>query len=227
MDTLLAGCLGPGSREVLDCACGIGTQAIGLALRGHRVVGADLSPVAAARATREAASRGVRLPVAAADMRHLPFSAARFDVVVCADNSVAHLLTARDAGRAIAQIRRVLRPAGVLLISARTGYAREAHPSATSPQVAMTPAGRAITFQLWDWHPDGARYDLEHFQLLSEGDRWQVQVRRTTSWAYTREELTGLLEAAGLVDLAWHEPESSGFFQPVLVARDPGEPFRG
>lgn len=30
--------------DVLDCACGIGTQAIGLAKRGYRVVGSDLSP---------------------------------------------------------------------------------------------------------------------------------------------------------------------------------------
>ncbi|GGS94535.1 hypothetical protein GCM10010206_66490 [Streptomyces cinerochromogenes] len=42
---------------VLDCSCGIGTQAIGLALRGHRVTGTDLSPRAAARAAREAARR--------------------------------------------------------------------------------------------------------------------------------------------------------------------------
>ena len=50
--------LGPGPHRVLDCSCGIGTQAIGLALAGHRVVGSDLSPVAAARATQEAAARG-------------------------------------------------------------------------------------------------------------------------------------------------------------------------
>ncbi|MGW2234226.1 class I SAM-dependent methyltransferase, partial [Streptomyces sp. NPDC001759] len=47
---LLRGELGPGPHHLLDCACGIGTQAIGLARAGHRVVGSDLSPVAAARA---------------------------------------------------------------------------------------------------------------------------------------------------------------------------------
>ena len=31
------------SPYVLDCACGIGTQTIGLAQRGHIVVGSDLS----------------------------------------------------------------------------------------------------------------------------------------------------------------------------------------
>jgi hypothetical protein len=31
------------TADVLDCSCGIGTQAIGVALRGHRVHGADIS----------------------------------------------------------------------------------------------------------------------------------------------------------------------------------------
>ncbi|MEU2630611.1 class I SAM-dependent methyltransferase, partial [Kitasatospora sp. NPDC007106] len=39
LDALLTDRLGSGPADVLDCACGIGTQAIGLALRGHRVVG--------------------------------------------------------------------------------------------------------------------------------------------------------------------------------------------
>jgi glycine/sarcosine N-methyltransferase len=48
-----------GRAAVLDCSCGIGTQAIGLALHGHHVTGTDLSPRAAARAAREAGRRGV------------------------------------------------------------------------------------------------------------------------------------------------------------------------
>ncbi len=36
--------IGDDRVEVLDCSCGIGTQAIGLAMRGYRVTGTDLSP---------------------------------------------------------------------------------------------------------------------------------------------------------------------------------------
>ncbi|MFJ8695259.1 class I SAM-dependent methyltransferase [Streptomyces roseolilacinus] len=42
--------VGPGTYDEPDCACGIGTQALGLAARGHRVTGTDLGPVAAAGA---------------------------------------------------------------------------------------------------------------------------------------------------------------------------------
>src|SRR4051812_48835926 len=80
--------IGKERAAVLDCSCGIGTQAIGLALRGHRVTGTDLSPRAATRAAREAVHRNLSLRTAVADMRRLPFPDGRFDAVVCADNAL-------------------------------------------------------------------------------------------------------------------------------------------
>ncbi|MGW6732398.1 class I SAM-dependent methyltransferase [Streptomyces sp. NPDC055013] len=212
---------------VLDCACGIGTQAIGLALRGHRVIGSDLSPRAAARAAREAARRGLSLRTAVADMRRLPFPDGQFDAVVCADNSLPHLLTEQDVHAALAEMRRVLRPAGLLLVSTRPydDLVRD-RPASTPPQVhqvADTEGGeRTVTFQLWHWHDDGEHYDLEHFQLLPAGGHWCVQVRRTTYWALGRDRLAGLAAEAGFVGLGWRMPDETGFFQPLLVARAGG-----
>jgi glycine/sarcosine N-methyltransferase len=206
--------------SVLDCSCGIGTQAIGLALRGHHVTGSDISPVAVGRAAREAGRRGLRLPVAAADMRRLPFGAARFDVVVCADNSLPHLLTETDVRTALAAMRRTLRDGGLLVISTRPyDEILRSRPVTTLPQLT----GRAITFQVWHWHDDGRHYDVELFRLLPEddgnADGWRVRVGRATYWALTQDELTGLVSEAGFAEPAWHTPESSGFFQPVLTAR--------
>ncbi|MET7730019.1 class I SAM-dependent methyltransferase [Streptomyces sp. NPDC005402] len=222
--SVLGPLLGPGPHRVLDCACGIGTQAIGLALAGHRVVGSDLSPVAAARATAEASARGAQLPTAAADMRRLPFASSVFDVVVCADNSLAHLLTAPDVKAALAGMRRVLRSDGLLLLTLRDyDEMRRTRPGAPPPQVSETSEGRVITFQLWHWHEDGEHYDQEHFQLQpGDGDDWAVRVRRTTSWALTRAQLTEFVTAAGFVDVRRHEPASSGFYQPALTARAAG-----
>ncbi|MDX3798844.1 class I SAM-dependent methyltransferase [Streptomyces sp. AK04-3B] len=220
--------IGQDRAEVLDCSCGIGTQAIGLALRGHRVTGTDLSPRAAARAAREAARRSLSLRTAAADMRRLPFSDDRFDVVVCADNSLPHLLTGQDVHAALAEMRRVLRPAGLLLVSTRPydDVLRD-RPVSTPPQVHRTAdcadgGERTVTFQLWHWHDDGERYDLEHFQLLPAGGEWRVQVRRTTYWAIGPDRLAGLAAEAGFVDARWRMPGETGFFQPMLVARADG-----
>ncbi|WP_145908462.1 class I SAM-dependent methyltransferase [Kitasatospora viridis] len=212
--------LGEGPHTVLDCSCGIGTQAIGLALAGHRVVAGDLSPVAAARARTEAAGRGARLPALAADMRRLPFRAGQFDVVLSADNSLPHLLTADDVRAALAQLRRVLREDGLLLLTVRDyDELRRTRPTSTPPQVAGTGDNQTITFQLWQWHEDGERYDLEHFQLLPNGTGWDTRVRRTTYWALTRAQLSDFAVQAGFEEPCWLEPAESGYYQPVLTAR--------
>ncbi|MFC8534975.1 class I SAM-dependent methyltransferase [Streptomyces sp. NPDC057249] len=224
---LIGTALGGGAAyDVLDCACGIGTQALGLAALGHRVTGSDLSPAAAARAAREAAGRGLGLRTAAADMTRLPFADRSFDAVVCADNSLPHLLTPEAVAAALGEMRRVLRPGGVLLVSTRPyDRLRSERPASTPPQLREEAGGRVVTFQLWHWRPDGERYDLEHFQLhpaAEGGDGWDVRTRRTTYWALTQDQLTGYARGAGLTEPAWHGPADTGFFQPVLVAHRPG-----
>ena len=219
----LGALVGPGPLRILDCSCGIGTQAIGLALAGLRVVGSDLSPVAAARAAAEAAVRGAPVPTAAADMRQLAFASSAFDVVVCADNSLAHLLTAPDVAAALAGMRRVLRDGGLLLLTLRDyDEIRRTRPGATPPQVSEDPDGRMVTFQLWHWHEDGERYDQEHFQLVPADGDWAVRVRRATSWALPRAQVEEFVTRAGFVDVRWHEPGVGGFYQPVLTARASG-----
>ena len=207
--------------RVLDCSCGIGTQAIGLArLGGASIIGTDLSPRAASRAGREAAARGVSLPTAAADMCALPFADGAFDVVLSADNSVAHLLTPAALTTGLSEMRRVLRPDGLLVLTIRDyDELREKRQTSTPPQVSEHEAGRAIAFQLWHWHPDGERYDMEHFQLVPTGaDGWDVRVRRATSWALTRAQLAEFAAGAGFRDVRWIESVDTGYYQPILTA---------
>ena len=211
-----------GRLEVLDATCGIGTQAVGLAWNGLRVVGTDLSPGAARRAAVEAVARGLDVPVAAADVRALPFADGSFDVVLSADNSFAHLLGDADLAAALGSVRRVLRDGGLLVVTLKEyAEARATRRGVTVPQVTPTAAGRAVTFQLWDWHEDGERYDFEHVQLVpSESDgAWEVRVRRATSRALLQEELTEFAVAAGFTEVVWHSAEESGYYQPVLTGR--------
>ncbi|WP_030234445.1 class I SAM-dependent methyltransferase [Streptomyces sp. NRRL S-350] len=223
LDALIRTRLGDRPAEVLDCACGIGTQAIGLAALGHHVTGTDLSPASVARATAEAAQRGLRLPTAAADMRGLPFTDGRFDVVVCADNALPHLLSAGDVRAALGEMRRVLRPGGLLLVSTRPyDELRRARPTSTPPQTTEYGGARSVVFQLWQWHEDGERYDLELFRLLRDTTgQWQVAVHRSTYWSLTRDQLSGFAVDAGLADPGWAQPAETGFFQPLLIARAP------
>ncbi|MEU9044258.1 MULTISPECIES: class I SAM-dependent methyltransferase [unclassified Kitasatospora] len=215
--------LGDRAAEVLDCACGIGTQAIGLAGLGHRVTGTDISPVASHRAAAEATRRGLALPTAAADMRQLPFPDGRFDVVVCADNALPHLLTPEDVLAGLGEMRRVLRPGGLLLLTTRPyDELRRSRPSSTAPQTAEREGQRSVVFQLWQWHEDGERYDLELFQLMpDDAGQWRVDVHRSTYWALTQAQLSAFAEEAGFAGADWRAPADTGFFQPVLIARAP------
>lgn len=57
--------------RILDCACGIGTQSLALAERGHTLTGVDLSAAAIARAQTEAQQRRLSIRFTVADMRDL------------------------------------------------------------------------------------------------------------------------------------------------------------
>src|SRR5262244_3520293 len=88
LDSVIRSILDERHRSVLDVACGIGTQSLGLAARGYAVTGSDLSPKAIDRARSEAARRDLSISFSVADMRRAYAHHAReFDIVLCADNS--------------------------------------------------------------------------------------------------------------------------------------------
>ena len=204
----------PPGGFVLDCAAGIGTQLLGLAALGHRVVGTDLSGVA----LRRVAERDAGVGVAAADMRRLPFPDATFDAVVCADNALPHLLTAPDVRQALAEMRRVAVPGGVVIVTTRDyDELRRTRPEVTPVGVHRDADAVTAGFQLWTWHPDGERYDLDHLVVTGAAGSWDVRARHSTYWAIIRAELGDLAAAAGLVDVRWLMPAESGFFQPLLL----------
>ena len=85
---------GAGVRTILDVACGIGTQSIGLARKGFAVTASDLSAGAVERARVEARRRGVEIDFSVCDMRAAHDHHGRqFDVVIACDNSIPHLLS--------------------------------------------------------------------------------------------------------------------------------------
>jgi glycine/sarcosine N-methyltransferase len=85
-----------GAADVLDCSCGIGTQAIGLARRGYRVSGTDISGRSIERPRTEAARLGAHVAFGVADFRELDEVDGTFDVVISCDNALPHLLDDAD-----------------------------------------------------------------------------------------------------------------------------------
>jgi len=223
LDALLRRCEAPPPRRVLDCACGIGTQALGLAGRGYVVHATDLSPAAVARAEREARALGVTLTTGVADMRTLDAQVAGgFHVVLALDNAVPHLLTDEDLDAAARAMASRLVPGGLLALSVRDYDTLLAQPPRfTSERVLDVPDGRRILFQLWDWAADGRTYTVHQFILRPEAGGWRTSEHTGVYRALQRVEVERALARAGLVDTRWHSPEETGFHQPVLTARRP------
>jgi ubiquinone/menaquinone biosynthesis C-methylase UbiE len=102
---------GPGLR-ILDAGCGRGEVLLACAQKGASVAGADASGAAVA-ISRETLA-GVDADVRAADLVALPWPDASFDRALLAD--VVEHLAREHAGAALAELRRVLRPGGTLVV---------------------------------------------------------------------------------------------------------------
>lgn len=170
LDTLIRAELGRGPQDgvtVLDCSCGIGTQAIGLAARGYRVHATDLSPAAVERAGREAERLGISITTGVADFRSLADQVeGQYEVVLSFDNALPHLLTDDDLRLAARNIAATTAPGGVFLASIRDYDALiETRPQFDGLRRMDGPDGPRIAFQMWEWDGDGARYTVHQFIL--------------------------------------------------------------
>ena len=204
----------PGST-ILDAACGIGTQTLGLAQLGYRVTASDVSAGAVARARAEAESRGLVVAFAMADLRHLSKSFSdSFDAVVALDNAIPHLLSDDEIRTAFVECRRVLRPRGVLLVSARDYAAIERRSPDIRPYGVRTIGDcRYSAGQVWRW--DGDHYDLTLSVTERRGDEPPVTHEfRTRYYAVPLATLERLMHEAGFATVTRRDEH---FFQPLLV----------
>ena len=206
------------TARILDCACGIGTQAIGLARLGYDVTASDISDAELEEAKARAAKRGVSLRLECADFRALSDTFAEtFDIVIAMDNALPHMLTAADLDAAAASITDRLVPGGIFVASIRDYDALlQTKPPYSPPYIHKTAGGRRVSFQTWDW--SGESYSLTQYIIEDESEltvsRFVCEYR-----AIRREELTGRLLSAGCREVNWLFPEDTGFYQPVVIAR--------
>jgi SAM-dependent methyltransferase len=208
----------PGDR-VLDAACGIGTQALGLAEAGYRVSASDLSAGAVRRLQTEMLSRGLRIDCRVDDLRVLSHAGTcSLAAVLACDNSVPHLLNDDDILMSFRAMHACLRPGGVVVISVRD-YGRIARvPLQVRPYgVQETDGDRFLAVQVWDWDADGVRYTVRMYLTHEDAHgRCDTQVLRSRYYAVSVERLAELLRQAGFTEIQRHDDV---LFQPVLTAR--------
>ena len=203
------------SARVLDCACGIGTQCIGLAALGYAVTASDFSSGALQEAKKRA---DTPIRFEQADFRALEeVFEDTFDIVIAMDNALPHMLTREDLHRAVTSITGRIRRGGAFVASIRDYDALlEQKPAYSPPYIHSTPSGRRVSFQTWDW--EGECYNLIQY-IIDDGEDLSVSKFACEYRAVRRQELTDLLKAAGCREVQWKFPEETGFYQPVVIAR--------
>jgi SAM-dependent methyltransferase len=104
-----------GYRKILDLGCGVGRHSLLFAQHDFTVTATDLSPAGLKMLAEEAGKRGLKIEMALADVRKLPFEDRSFDAVL-AFQSIYHV-DSRGMAEALAELRRVLRSKAELYLT--------------------------------------------------------------------------------------------------------------
>ena len=102
-------------RRILDLGCGTGNHSLPLARRGYEMTGVDLSADMVALARRKAEGAGIRARFETGDVRTVDLGE-RFDAAIILFAVLGYLTSDEDVAAGLANIRRHLRPGGVLVI---------------------------------------------------------------------------------------------------------------
>ena len=234
LDALIKRTWGEGQvRTILDVACGIGTQALGLAALGYQVTGSDLSRREIVRAKQEADARTLDIDFAVADMRNAfaTHGQQQFDLVIACDNSVPHLLSDADLLTAFREFYACTKPGGGCLITVRD-YETEERTGTQIKPIGVRHDGdkKHLVLQVWEFleSPPGSPllYDLSLYLITDAGGNaadppeaaCSTRVLRSRYYAVGTAALMALLEQAGFQDVARFD---DAFYQPVLLGKKP------
>ncbi len=207
------------TARILDCACGIGTQSIGLAALGYPVTASDFSDRELAEASARAGKNGVDVRFEHADFCALSDTfSEQFDIVIAMDNALPHMLTSVALESAVKSITARVRPGGIFVASIRDyDSLLEKKPPYSPPYIHKTEKGQRVSFQTWVWC--GENYQLTQY-IIDDEVNLQISKFVCEYRATRREEMTNLLLSSGCSEVVWKFPEETGFYQPIVVARN-------
>lgn len=204
------------AATVLDTACGIGTQAIGLAALGYDITASDISHEAVAAAQAEAARRNLDIRFATADMRRLDKTfRGEFEVVIALDNAIPHLLNDEDILSAFHQFYHFTKKGGGCLVSVRD-YAnmprsgKQLHPR----QIHQREEGQIILFDTWEF--DGDHYEITTY-MASDRNDGKVETQKFSGGRYYCIQIPAIEALLSKAGFRGVRTERDSFFQPLII----------
>lgn len=212
----------PPNARVLDCACGTGQLAVGLAGLGLDVVATDASPMMVRRTEELAAEHGVSLQARQVSWEELTdrFDAASFDVVFCVGNSLGHAEGAAGRQVALAAMARLLRPGGRLVLTSRKWEAVRARGSRIDVRDRLVRRNGRDAVVIYytqieaDWEQEH-HMEIAVTQVEPDGSL-RTCSERLSFWPYRYEELEAQLQSVGItVENTTFDPDGAGY---LLIA---------
>lgn len=176
----------------VDLACGTGSVSWLLAQRGLDVIGVDLSEQMLSVAVQKFPDADNRPQFICQPLQQLRLPRG-VDLAVCALDSLDYILDPADCERTIARIYRVLNPGGCFIFDVNT----PAKLRAMDGQVFLDED--EDVYCVWrgsfDEKTNICSYGMDLFQR--QGDIWHRSFEEHCEYAYSAEQLIGILKKAG------------------------------
>ena len=183
-------------KSAVDLACGTGSVALILAQMGYRVTGVDLSEEMLTVAQQRACEQE-NMPLfvcqALQEMR-LPRGV---DMALCALDGLDYILDPQDCKEAIRRVYKALNPGGIFIFDVNT------------PEKLRAMDGQVFldedddVYCVWrgefDEETNICSYGMDLFQR--QGNVWHRSFEEHREYAYTQEQLTEYLKAAGFTHI--------------------------
>jgi ubiquinone/menaquinone biosynthesis C-methylase UbiE len=235
-----------GVETVLDAGGGSGRFSLWLAGKGYRVTHLDISQPMLALARKQAADLGIQERVTFVEGRLTELSGygdGQFDLVLSLDAPVSY--TYPKQMHVIQELVRIASKGVVLCVSSLLGgYPARFHPASKKPYLTdETDPDTAVRWYMHEWaqregwtpnFEDADRFwreglfedpDRVYDRMASGGTPWPV------TYAFRPEELSGIMERAGLADIRLGGPGAlartlpGDILRKLLYTEDYRQPF--
>jgi len=183
-------------KSAVDLACGTGSVALLLAEEMDRVIGVDMSEEMLTVALQRAQEQENRPLFVCQMLQELRLDRA-VDLAVCALDGLDYILDPADCKEAIRRVYKALNPGGIFIFDVNT------------PEKLRAMDGQVFldedddVYCVWrgefDKQTNICSYGMDLFQR--QGDVWQRSFEEHQEYAYTVEQLTEYLKAAGFTHI--------------------------
>ena len=183
-------------RSAVDLACGTGSVALLLAEKYDRVIGVDMSEEMLTVALQRACDRE-NIPMFVCQKLQEMRLPRGVDMAVCALDGLDYILDPADCAEAIRRVYKALNPGGIFIFDVNT------------PEKLRAMDGQVFldedddVYCVWrgefDEKTNICSYGMDLFQRC--GDTWMRSFEEHREYAYTAQQLTEYLKAAGFTHI--------------------------